>query len=267
MLEQGSVYTAFNDPALDMTWYAWQDNADISSLTIPFLQHELMLNLGDVFEVNDSGGHGQVIYSGICVHTIKTVAKGNYRTMGVMFSPAGIYSAYGLSISEFNALSVSADDLLFNRRQELLQRLAAAGSDTAKLEVFSDFFFRHRRGRTCPPVVERFLKTVHGMATHPVEVKRLADYLHYSSKHLISTFRDVAGITPKKYIQLLQVNLAVQCMKRHPHRSLTEIALEHGFYDQSHFIRVFGKFTGMTPRGFRTKQRLQRHDFANTVLC
>jgi AraC-like DNA-binding protein len=32
---------------------------------------------------------------------------------------------------------------------------------------------------------------------------------------------------------------------------LTEVALAAGFYDQSHFIRCFRKFAGMTPSKFR----------------
>jgi len=34
-------------------------------------------------------------------------------------------------------------------------------------------------------------------------------------------------------------------------RNLTDIAVDCGFYDSSHFYRVFKKFTGYTPKKYR----------------
>ena len=36
------------------------------------------------------------------------------------------------------------------------------------------------------------------------------------------------------------------------HRPLSQIAAEAGFADQSHFTRTFKRFTGLTPRQYRT---------------
>jgi AraC-like DNA-binding protein len=39
-----------------------------------------------------------------------------------------------------------------------------------------------------------------------------------------------------------------------PKRSLTDIAIEAGFYDQAHFCRVFKNFSGLTPKQYQQQR-------------
>lgn len=58
------------------------------------------------------------------------------------------------------------------------------------------------------------------------------------------------GISPSKYAQILKFNQALERLILGKYSSLTQLALEMDYTDQSHFIRVFKKFTGVTPRRF-----------------
>ena len=163
-----------------------------------------------------------------------------------MFNPIGIYTTYGISAKEFSASRGSADQL-FGKSTELHQRFEETCQPSVQLNALIDFFQQNTVRKACPSIVSDFLRVASLLAHQPIEIKKIAADLNFSAKHLIATFKDVTGITPHKYLQLLQLNIALQKMQLQPAKKLTEIALEHGFYDQSHFIRVFKKYAGITP--------------------
>ena len=64
------------------------------------------------------------------------------------------------------------------------------------------------------------------------------------------------------YLRLVKVQRAMTLLGE-PERLLTEIAFECGFADQSHFIRSFRAYYGMTPLEYR---RLMRGDVKNILF-
>jgi AraC-like DNA-binding protein len=66
--------------------------------------------------------------------------------------------------------------------------------------------------------------------------------------HLIRLFKDEFGIPPHMYQTLLRINYAKRQLRKQ--RQITEVALEAGFYDQSHFHKVFKSHTGITPEKY-----------------
>ncbi len=62
---------------------------------------------------------------------------------------------------------------------------------------------------------------------------------------IIRAFKEEFTIPPHTYQTLLRVNYAKRQLRQN--RQVTEVAYEAGFYDQSHFIKVFKSHTGVTP--------------------
>lgn len=75
-------------------------------------------------------------------------------------------------------------------------------------------------------------------------------YDDLGQRRLEQKFKTEVGISPKLFHRTLRVNLAIQEIISNPSKSLTDICYRSGFYDQSHFIRDFKKFTGGTPSDF-----------------
>lgn len=69
--------------------------------------------------------------------------------------------------------------------------------------------------------------------------------------HLAAVFRKFKGETVGEYVQARRIEFSFGLLAERD-LSLADIALESGFSDQSHFTRVFHRFTGMTPGAFRT---------------
>ncbi|MFA7620898.1 MAG: helix-turn-helix domain-containing protein [Aminobacteriaceae bacterium] len=84
----------------------------------------------------------------------------------------------------------------------------------------------------------------------PLDLGTFAEALHVSKFHLLREFKRSVGLPPHKFQTQNRIRKARKMMldMRLP---LTEVALAAGFYDQSHFIRCFKKYTGMAPSEFR----------------
>lgn len=78
------------------------------------------------------------------------------------------------------------------------------------------------------------------------DLSRISKMSKYS---LIRQFENSLGLTPHQYITNLRVNYAKNLLKGN--KNLSEIAVESAFYDQSHFIKCFKEYTGVTPKKYR----------------
>ena len=259
------VHAKHITPAIQTIWMDYQASIDLQAVSAPFLHHELILNLGDTFVVNNDQGQDGVILSLISSKALHTQVQGLYKAFGVIFSPLGIYYTYGISPKELGHTN-TIDQYFFGCSSEFLQIVEASYPTNATLPEITHFFKRYSLKKPIPPIVINFLKAIQTCFYQPIEIQKIAQELRFGVKHLIATFKDVVGITPRQYLQLIQINQALYMMKQFPHRKLTEIALENGFYDQSHFIRTFKKNTGFSPRYFRQQQVLQTHIYPNTIL-
>jgi AraC family transcriptional regulator len=83
-----------------------------------------------------------------------------------------------------------------------------------------------------------------------LRMRDLADDAGVHPVHLARVFREQEGRTPGDYLQQLRVRVACHQLRERDY-PLAIIAAECGFADQSHFTRVFRKFTGNTPAQFR----------------
>jgi transcriptional regulator GlxA family with amidase domain len=77
------------------------------------------------------------------------------------------------------------------------------------------------------------------------------DETGWSRRHVTERFRRQLGISPKAYARLLRFQHATGLLaSAQPRRSLTGVAMEAGYYDQSHLTRDFGALAGITPATF-----------------
>lgn len=75
--------------------------------------------------------------------------------------------------------------------------------------------------------------------------------------YLGQIFRQEFGETMGEYLNRIRVRAAAERLAGSDH-PLSAIALDFGFYDQSHFTRIFRQLTGATPGKFRAGYTSQR---------
>jgi AraC-like DNA-binding protein len=96
----------------------------------------------------------------------------------------------------------------------------------------------------------------------PTTVRNVCDRVGLSHRRFIEVFKAEVGLTPKLFhrVQRFQRILALAREYRAPDWS--RLALDCGFFDQSHLIRDFVEFSGFSPEDFaRHYDAVQRRGF------
>ena len=83
-----------------------------------------------------------------------------------------------------------------------------------------------------------------------IRLTELADVAGLSPHYFLQVFKNTFGTTPHRYLLQQRIEAAMQRLSRNG-GSISEIGLELGFSDQSHFTRTFRRLTGTTPRRFK----------------
>lgn len=82
----------------------------------------------------------------------------------------------------------------------------------------------------------------------------IAEATGMNSNYLSYLFKKKVGVTIGDYIQSERIEVAKK-MLISSDESLSEIYVSLGFIDQSHFTKIFKKFTGMTPKAYRLSHK------------
>lgn len=77
----------------------------------------------------------------------------------------------------------------------------------------------------------------------------MARTVHLSKYHFLRCFKQAFGLTPHQFQLQNRVRQAQRLLPTA--QNLTEVALDIGFCDQSHFIRNFEKHLGLTPTAYK----------------
>jgi AraC-like DNA-binding protein len=72
-----------------------------------------------------------------------------------------------------------------------------------------------------------------------------------SSRYLQKLFLQYTGLSPKLYYKINRFQKSL-ILTNNKEESLTSIAYQSGYFDQSHFVRDFKFFTGLAPSAFDT---------------
>jgi AraC-like DNA-binding protein len=78
-------------------------------------------------------------------------------------------------------------------------------------------------------------------------LRQLHRHVGVSERSLERRFKTSIGLGPKRYARICRFKAALRDLQQGRFTQLTTLAYSHGYTDQSHFIREFRQFTGLTP--------------------
>jgi AraC-like DNA-binding protein len=91
----------------------------------------------------------------------------------------------------------------------------------------------------------------------PLNVDKLSKYIGYNKSYLIRLFKKEVGLTPQQYILNEKVNRVKDTLTYSKPDSLSSIALDAGFFDQSHMNRNFKGSFGTSPQTYKKVNTVQ----------
>ncbi len=100
--------------------------------------------------------------------------------------------------------------------------------------------------------LERVIDYMKANLTQDLSILDLATLTGMSESHFSRGFKQSVGIAPYQYLIRERVERAKQLLKQQA-VSISDIALDCGFANQTHLTKVFRQMTGMTPKAYQKR--------------
>ncbi|MDR6562027.1 MULTISPECIES: AraC family transcriptional regulator [unclassified Arcicella] len=104
--------------------------------------------------------------------------------------------------------------------------------------------------RDFPQTFLKLEQTLRENLSHSWSVEEMAGLVGLGTTAFSEKVKAFSGFSPLNYLINIRISEAIKLLSRKD-LSLTDIALETGFYSSQHFSSTFKKLTGYTPREFR----------------
>jgi AraC-like DNA-binding protein len=179
---------------------------------------------------------------------VATRHEGRSFGIHVDLVPQAAHRLFGLPLHELAYRQAPLEEVL--DEPGLLERLYEAGDWDARFELLDRVFVRRLEASERPSrEIEWAWRSLLAVSGN-VRVGRLAERLGWSRKRLVARFREEIGVSPKTAARILRFERARALAESSDDPDWARIAVEAGYYDQSHLSHEFRAFSGRTPGTF-----------------
>jgi AraC-like DNA-binding protein len=183
----------------------------------------------------------------------------------VVFQPFGISRLLGVSANEVKDKIVDTSEIFGAQGLELYEHLSGQTSLEENLRLLNTFFLKRipRHDFSNQLLIDAsidFILINKGVNS----IGQLTKHTGYTERHIERVFCESIGLTPKKFGNIVKLHRFLKLLNNNPaQNSMTAFCYEAGYADQSHLIKQFRKYTGLTPTQYLSNTRRLAVNFMN----
>jgi len=164
----------------------------------------------------------------------------------IPFFQEGVIEDKLLSQKLISLHKLMVDDQVFMiEKEELFLKTV-----TSFIKQHADSFISIESLKASKPAIESVICYINDNLSKELLVSEISELAGFSLFYFIRLFKREVGLTPKEYIIQQRINKATALIQKCNHLPLNQIALECGFYDQSHMNKYFKLFKGLAPSNY-----------------
>jgi AraC-like DNA-binding protein len=226
---------------------------------------EIILHLGDPFLRVDEGTtavrQARTLFAGQMIRPVRVMATGRTCVWGIRLHPWAAAAVAGMPASELTDRIEDAEAVAPQLAKALRCALADAMADEGDDEQgcvrgLDQILMRHlMRAAPIDPLV---IAAGRLLLREPRPIADVARRMGVSPRHLTRTFRNAVGLTPKMFARISRFQRVAAVLDDDGPGggglagvALAGVALDCGYYDQSHLVRDVRAFAGGTPVALR----------------
>lgn len=240
-------------PFVDCLWVLAAPKAEDEiqpEIVLPDGKTELIVHFGDDFtklEGETYERQARVLMSGQLTERIMLRPTGEIGVVSARFKAAGAARFFSLPFDEIVDkvidLSIYEKELSLALHEQIkqceshedrLQAMVVALESLLTNESQEDIFVR----QACQYITK---------SEGEYSVAELVKLIGFSERQLERKFKKQVGLSPKILSRIMRFQKFLAVTKTDNNLTLTEAAASCGYYDQSHFIRDFTRFSGTSP--------------------
>jgi AraC-like DNA-binding protein len=179
---------------------------------------------------------------------------------GVQLYAHALPLLFNIPATQLTNQQIDIASLLNSRGAELAGMIFQAGSFDERVKIATAFLESclYRKSEKFARL-EKLIISVYNSQKYP-SITDLANQCNLSLRQFERHFKDLTGFPAKTFFNIIRFEKlmeALTCKEEGRSQTLTNIALDLGFYDQAHLNRQFKEFTGMSPNGYLKLQEVQ----------
>ena len=236
-------------------YWGWQGEAPAVLPTwLPGTGAELLFHYASPFTIDcgDKGVRRLGVAQLLCARRTphRPLAQGAVGFIAVRFRSGALRHFCAPSLAELHDDALPIDEVWGAPGRELAERVALASRTEARVALIEEWLLRClARYRRDQPAIEAALRALY-YGHRDVRIEALVERLGVSRRHFERLFAAQVGVTPKAFQRTARLNHTVRELLLGDARDVLATALEHGYYDQAHFIHDFRAFAGRSPSVF-----------------
>jgi AraC-like DNA-binding protein len=181
--------------------------------------------------------------------------------VGIVFEPGAFSLFAGDAVDRFTNRAVPLEDVWGTSAGTLRDRLREVPTPEGRLRCLKTFLvdrFAARAEQHGPRRSTEIAFALRSMARAPclTTVKEIARRTGWSERRFSQVFREEVGLPPKIWCRVQRFQRAVLELHQGADVRWAELALDCGFYDQSHFANEFRAFSGVDATTYSARRTL-----------
>lgn len=219
------------------------------ALTFPIGCPQIIFHKGEPLFIPElSVTQSQFTVSGQVNFPAHVVSGGDTMMVVAVFFPHTIGIFIDTPPSAFYNMEISGQELGDRALNELAARVQDMESAEECVELIDRWLMSRLNRVDKSPYTNRIDDAVRSLMADPsLPVERLASRCCVSSKQFGRIFNNHVGMMPKEYARIVRFQKSLWMMQNRCD-DYAAIACACSYSDQSHFIREFRQFSGMTPK-------------------
>lgn len=241
-------------PFIEHYWhvYAYPDRPFALAVDVYVdVRADLIINLGAPYHRRILGAPSvELAHSNLDAQRLRPIRieqRGVVIVSGARFRTGGLMPFVSRPVREWNNRTIPLVDAFGSAGPALEDALREVGEATVPQAEILDAFFLSRLTLTQPMELTRRLVSAVEAHGGRMRVEALCDLEGTTPRTVARLFRRYVGVGPKTFSRVTRFQRGLNRLKSDPGVTLGELASECGYSDQSHFVREFRRFAGVTP--------------------
>ncbi len=241
-------------PFIKCYWTLDSPKIDIpqSQTIVPDGCMEMIFHYGDLYKQYIDGK--AVVQPRSCVfgqltRPLEIEPTGVTGVFSVRFHHDGFVPFTTIPIKEMDDRAISLEKLFGAYGTDLEEKVLQSCTTEEKINTVESFLLERLNTETTDRIVRStvdILLKVNGK----ISIDELSKQTNINRRQLERKFSSAIGLSPKQLSKTIRLQNALRRLLHKEYSSLTALAYESEYYDQTHFIKDFKEFTGYTPKEF-----------------
>jgi AraC-like DNA-binding protein len=224
-------------------------NENFGDTVYPSGDMEMIFNLGEGTWAIPGKTNPPIELWGQMTKPLPIRSAGSQTMLGVKFFPHS--AAYFLDdrIGGFNDQIADLGEILGKPIKQLHSQLLTTSDPSERIALLESFLLKRLIQTEKRSLrIDRVGHILKSMARDPAEVKikAIATQHGITARYLNKLIYQHTGLTPISFSKIKRFQRSLRLIAKND-QPLTAIAYDCGYFDQSHFIKEFKSFTGLTP--------------------